>query len=89
MTRLEMPIIHLNGTSPKSLADDYEKALRAILKAQDALDETAPNGRDYYPGGDWAFERATKQHRERVDVLARLHDDIAAIYEHILDVSGL
>ena len=66
-----IPTIHLNGTSKDALLDGYIDAREAIRAAIDKLCETAPNGRDYYPQGDGAFEKARDEHIAR---LKRLHD---------------
>jgi hypothetical protein len=41
------------------------------LNAEERSSRTAPNGRDYYPQGPRALERATEEHLAR---LARLDD---------------
>lgn len=60
------PTIHLNGTSIEVLYEQQiavSHACRALLRA---LENAAPNGRDYYPQGDEAFRAATEQHMQHM-----------------------
>jgi hypothetical protein len=41
------PTINLNGTNPDELKDLIEEAIIAIWRAYEALEKTAPHGRDY------------------------------------------
>lgn len=65
------PTIHLNGTGGKALGAAYERAYDALNVAYDAVRETAPNARDYYPQGPEAILKATADHRAR---LQKIHD---------------
>lgn len=85
MTRLELPVIHLNGTSKESLEEGYESAVRAVRKAIEALEDAGPNARDYYPQGDRSFRRAAEQHAERLKVLGDVRADLETIWLHIVD----
>jgi hypothetical protein len=60
-----MPRVHLNGTSKDELVRQLENACHAIVTAQAALSECAPNGRDYYPLGDGAINRASLEHAKK------------------------
>lgn len=76
------PYVHLGGTSKEALERQLEIARSALAQAIDALDEAAPNARDYFGivPGPAHFDLATSQHRFRRarldEVLAEL-DDIA------------
>jgi hypothetical protein len=65
-----LPTIHMNGTSKADLLDRYMTALMAVEAAIDAVAQTAPHGRDYYPQGDDALRQAQAAHQSR---LIRLH----------------
>ena len=65
-----LPTIHRNGTSKADLFDRYWTALLAVEAAIDAVAQTGPNGRDYYPQGDDALRQAQAAHQDR---LKRLH----------------
>lgn len=56
----------------------------ALFKAQAALAECAPNGRDYYPLGAGAINRASLEHAERVCKLESVREELMAILEHLL-----
>lgn len=72
------PTVHLNGTSRNELMSGFESAARGVNDALRALQDAAPNARDYYPQGDGAFKIATTEHVARMaklqDVLAELSD---------------
>ena len=43
------PTIHLNGTSKDVLAKQYNDAVVLLRGALQAMEDAAPNARDYYP----------------------------------------
>lgn len=72
---MRIPTIHLNGTSRESLLDALGTAGSALYAALKALDECAPNGRDYYPQGPTALTEALTEHADRcAHVRAALHE---------------
>jgi hypothetical protein len=79
---LEVPVIHNNGTAREDLVGGLCDARAAIHDAIKAVQQTAPNGRDYYPKGPEALERATKQHDKRIQTLA----DVATEVEKLADL---
>jgi ABC-type transporter Mla subunit MlaD len=79
------PLVHMNGTSGKDLLQQVTDAGRALGKAQRALDEAAPNARDYYPRGDAAFREAVAQHQDRAERLRSVHKELEQIAEAIAD----
>jgi len=79
------PTIHMNGTSAKSLIDQNRAAWNALRAAVEALDAAAPNGRDYYPQGDYAIGEAMHEHTERVKPLLKAMRELDAIAEYIYD----
>ena len=81
---MRTPTIHLNGTSRERLAEDYANAAGAVRKAINALNDAAPNGRDYYPQGDAAIGEATREHLERLHKLEAVRDELSAIAQAIL-----
>lgn len=80
-----LPTIHLNGSGAKSLIEQNRAAWNALRQAVEALDSAAPNGRDYYPQGDYAIGEAMREHTERVKPLLKAMRDLEAIAEHIYD----
>jgi len=83
MTEIMIPTIHMNGTSREALLSAYEEAMTAIAAALRALEETAPNGRDYYPQGPDAIGAAIAQHYARAATLGRVRAELCAIAESI------
>jgi len=78
-----IPIIHLNGTSKESLLDGYVEVYKALKFSVDKLYYAAPNGRDYYIYGEGAFEKARKQHEDRVNKLKLVMNEIEYIINSI------
>jgi hypothetical protein len=83
--KLFVPTVHLNGTSGKDLYEGYVKARHAIHDAFKALEDTCPNGRDYYPQGPEAVHKATEQHVKRMDSLFGVYVELGKILEAIVD----
>lgn len=74
------PTIHMNGTSRDGLMEPLETASNALNDAYEALKQTAPNGRDYYPQGPEALSKATADHMgrlARLDSIKQEIDDLA------------
>lgn len=74
-----IPTIHLNGTSKESLIEDLCAASNALRAAYDALKQTAPNGRDYYPQGPKALEDATAEHFSRLSRVDSVRQEIESL----------
>jgi len=66
---MQLPLIHLNGTSRESLLDDACTACDAVRAAITALKDTAPNDRDYYPLVPDALRRAQDEYNSRAERL--------------------
>ncbi len=65
----------------------YERAHAAVSDAMDALKDTAPNGRDYYPQGAAAIEEAQHEHAKRMEALRRVYAELTEIIV-VLDQGG-
>ena len=78
------PTIHINGTSPERLAEQYSEARVAVLRAIEALHAASPHGRDYYvvPG---AYQRAAAEHAARVTALEAVARELSALEGHCID----
>lgn len=79
---IQLPLVHLNGTSAKALVESYELAGQAVARAIECLQDAAPNARDYYALGPDAWKRAMQEHAARVDKLSAVYEDLRALYEH-------
>lgn len=80
---MQLPCIHLNGTSRESLVNDLEGAGNALELAYQALKETAPNGRDYYPLAEGAFGVAVKEHMDRLRRLDAIKTEVDELIRSI------
>lgn len=82
---LTLPTIHLNGTSAEALTTSLRNAITALDSALNALAQTAPHGRDYYPQGDGAYPKALREHLDRAH---RVHDVRAELTHIALEIIG-
>ncbi len=73
---MQLPTIHSNGTCKEQLIEALCKCSTALDNAYNALKETAPNGRDYYPQGNEALSRATEEHLSRLGRLDKIKGEI-------------
>jgi hypothetical protein len=71
-----VPTIHLNGDSRETLIGQCQKANEALWDAINALNEMAPNGRNYYPQGTDALGKAVAEHRARMNSLYTVKKEI-------------
>lgn len=79
-----VPTLHLNGTSRRELISQLLGAATAVSKAQDALGQAAPHGRDYYVQDDSAtagdaIRQATLQHISRLQRLESVRKELENI----------
>ena len=82
------PLIHMNGTSRRSLLEGYVKAKRAGVAFREALAECSPNGRDYYPLHDGALEEALEDQIERLQKVNSVIKQLDELIEHCYDAQG-
>ena len=73
---LVRPTVHLNGTAAEVLTQQYVVAAQAVRDAMAAHAEAWPNGRDYYPQGPEAAQRAQDQAEERRSKLAEVLEEL-------------
>lgn len=81
--RLTVPTIHNNGTSADELIETLCTASNALNDAYNALKQTAPNGRDFYPQGNDALRRATEEHTSRLNRLDEIKQEIDELTQAI------
>ena len=83
MNDIIVPTIHLNGTSKHQLLNELTGALNALHLAIEAVQDAAPNGRDYYIQGPDAGAKAQAQHADRLARLASVRNELSEIAESI------
>ena len=70
------PTIHLNGTPRERLIETLCDAGAAVNAAIEAVQQTAPIGRDYYPQGNAALTHATGEHVKRLVKLKEVYQEL-------------
>ena len=83
--RMIAPRIHLNGTSADALTTELEQAVSALRKALDAMQEAAPNGRDYYTISADAYAQAAREHNERIKRVESVIVELETIWDAIVN----
>lgn len=78
--RMMIPTVHGNGTSWEALLEGIVKAARKVRQAEDALREAWPNGRDYYPQGAEALQKALRQWEE-------MQTDLGSVRRRLEDIA--
>lgn len=82
---MRKPSIHLNGTSRGELVGNYRAAHEALQAAIEALQKTAPHGRDYYIQDGDAIQEAMREYRERFVMLDKVLQELEEICIGIMD----
>lgn len=77
------PTIHINGTSKSDLVADLRDSHYAVRAAIRILSEAGPHGRDYYPQGPDAINRAIEEHRSRLSRMESVLKELEDIAAHI------
>ena len=80
---MQYPTVHLNGTSEEALLEGYCNANNALLDAIKALEDCAPNARDYYVTKIGDINAASAEHANRIADLVAVRRDINLIAEHV------
>ena len=73
-----VPIVHTNGTPRDTLIDNYCAVSDALRVALEALRNTMPHGRDYYPHpvGEDVAAFARKVWEERIEAVEEILDRV-------------
>lgn len=66
---MTLPTIHPNGTPKRMLMDGLMTVHAALDAVYGLMRQCAPNGRDYYPQGPEAFDKAFDEHLRRMQKL--------------------
>jgi len=76
---VQIPTIHLNGTSGEVLRHQHRTAVEALRRAVEAICDATPNGRDYYVQGDEAGRAAQRAHEARIASLRQIREELETI----------
>jgi hypothetical protein len=79
------PTIHLNGTGRVDLLYQATGAAAAVARAQHALLDAWPHGRDYYPQGPQALGEAEAQFKVWQTQLAEVYRGLNRFAERIAE----
>lgn len=80
---MQLPLIHMNGSSKGQLKAQYLYAWHAVRAAIKALQENGPHSRDYYPLGADAWRQAEREHVERLQRLRTVEQELETILLHV------
>ena len=82
-SKLILPLIHLGGTSPVTLMEDYSAARTALVDTLALLQHTF-HDRDYYLLGQTVHREARGQHIDRCAAIGSVIVSLRAMEEHAL-----
>lgn len=85
---MQLPVIHMNGTSRDSLVEDLCKVSHVLNDAYEAMKQACPNGRDYYPLGPGAIRQAESEHLDRLRRVDAVKSEIDAMTLAIADMAN-
>lgn len=71
-----LPIVNNNGDKRQDLIDQRLDVMRELDKAIDLMRQNGPHGRNYQLNPEGSFKAAQDLHRERVDMLVQLRNDL-------------
>lgn len=83
--KIQLPTIHLNGTSLSVLTEQTQNARKALRDAIEALQEASPNARDYYPQGDAVVFAVQREHEQRISKLNDILLELDLLVNHLYD----
>ncbi len=77
--KLVIPTVHRNGTSKAELLEQHSAAREKINDAIHTLRQAAPHERDYYVQEPNTYKEAAQQHRDRIQRLQSVYDELMQI----------
>lgn len=82
---LALPFIHLNGSSAKSLMEQYRAAYESIGESIKSLDRIDLHMRDYYPlpRATSVFQQAQAEMKARYIALEKIQNELMEIMLHV------
>jgi len=77
------PVFNRDGTPNKELFEQNNVARLAVVTAIKALENAAPQMRDYFLKGTHFFDAAMREHKDRLERLQSVRDEIKLLLDHI------
>lgn len=81
MSFVTKPTVGRNNYS--ELIEQNTDALYAVKAAMEALESAAPQVRDYYLRGMLQYDFALREHKDRLERLRSVRDELQSLLEHI------
>lgn len=78
-----LPTIHLGGSSPRFLLEDYTAARNAVDEAVRKIIAIDLHSRDYHTQESGAFQKACQQRVSQLQRLDSVRNELVKIEEHI------
>lgn len=82
---LATAVVNLNGTSKAELLEQVHNAYSDLNKAIETLGKMNPHGRDYQTANPQLYDRARKEHQERMAKIHSVINDVREIFVLIND----
>jgi hypothetical protein len=82
---LTFPTVHLNGSGFERLFKLHADVNGSLRTAIAKLEEAAPHARDFYVQGDDSFQKARKEHEDRVARIRSVMSEIDEVLENLSD----
>jgi len=80
---IQIPVIHLNGTSKQELLRLYDDAFTKLESAYQSVKQAAPNGRDYYIISPSAILGAQNDHQNWLRLIDSVKDELEEMMKGI------
>jgi len=81
--KIQLPSVHLNGSSIDDLIAGYDKAAETLHDFMEAFGEIEFNARDYYVEGPHAWEQALDARHKINSKIREVSEYIQAHREHL------
>lgn len=82
---MQLPTVHLNGTSGAELFQLNLAVAERLRDAIDALAKACPNGRDFYVQGHDAHAKAIEEHGRRMEQLQSVYREMQTLVESLAE----
>ena len=84
-TQFALPQFNINGTSARTVEDEYHSALNALRIAEQLLIDATCHGRDFQMQSPDCYEKAREERAQALKCLSHVHDYLSAWYWNAVD----